>query len=251
MFKWVCLGVAAGFLAVFLWMVNDLRLQVRATAERVRTVSDRVTEDLPPLVERTRETTGVLSASLPKVVERVNRSTEVVAANLPKTIEQVSRTTEVVAELAEDIRQLKELLGVQATVRDKSLVAYANNALTLVEQVRRDDRHEKGGGQGAEGHAARRRVGGVGTEGGVLPGATRPVAQGAAAQPDTDKARHRVDDRATGQGAAAAARLAQGERPGDAEDRVGRPPVAAFDDDDDGGSRERQSPGSSHAGERP
>lgn len=134
MFKWVCLGVAAGFLAVFLWMVNDLRLQVRATAERVRTVSDRVTEDLPPLVERTRETTGVLSASLPKVVERVNHSTEVVAANLPKTIEQVNRTTEVVAELAEDIRQLKELLGVQATVRDKSLVAYANNSLTLVEK---------------------------------------------------------------------------------------------------------------------
>jgi hypothetical protein len=36
MFKWLCLAVAAAFLAVATWMLNDIRLQVRQSSAVVR-----------------------------------------------------------------------------------------------------------------------------------------------------------------------------------------------------------------------
>jgi hypothetical protein len=62
----------------------------------------------------------------------VRSSAETVTEHLPEIVERVDRTTEVVAELADDIRQLKELAGVGVTKRDENLVAYTNGALKAV-----------------------------------------------------------------------------------------------------------------------
>jgi len=97
MFKWVCLGVAIVFLAALTWMINDLRLEVRRSAQTVQSVGQTVNEHLPEIVEKTRT------------------------------------TAETLAELAEDIRQLKELAGMSHTPRDQNLVAYANGVLNAIE----------------------------------------------------------------------------------------------------------------------
>ena len=49
MFKWVCLGVAVAALSAFGWMVNDIRLEVQALAEK----ADRLAVKADELVEKT------------------------------------------------------------------------------------------------------------------------------------------------------------------------------------------------------
>jgi hypothetical protein len=133
MFKWVCLGVAAVFLTAAGWMLNDIRLQVRKSTGIVETAGESVNENLPAILEKSRQTTDTVSKNLPEVVAKAKASTEALAKNLPRVVERVDRTTEVLADLAEDVRLLKELAGVNTAVRDKSLVAYANSVLKKVE----------------------------------------------------------------------------------------------------------------------
>jgi hypothetical protein len=114
MFKWACLGVAVVFLSAVLWLLNDIRVQVRQSGRVVDDAGQTVNAELPVIVQRTRSTS------------------EIVAKNLPDVVKRIDRTTEVVAELAEDIRQLKELAGLKAVPRDKNVVAYAESVLQKV-----------------------------------------------------------------------------------------------------------------------
>ena len=54
MFKWSCLGFAAIVCGALLWMINDLRTQVR---QSVNTVN----RDLPIILEKTRDSTETIS----------------------------------------------------------------------------------------------------------------------------------------------------------------------------------------------
>ena len=133
MFKWSCLGVATVFLVAVLWILNDIRLQVRESGTRIRTAGGSLEENLPAIVEKTRQTTETLSQNLPQVIARVDKMTLTLSDNLPDLVDRAGKASEVIAELAEDIRQLKELAGISASARDKSLVAYANGLLGAVE----------------------------------------------------------------------------------------------------------------------
>jgi hypothetical protein len=115
MFKWTCLAVAVVFLSVAAWMINDIRVQVRRSVEEVSTAGESINEALPDIVQKTRQVSDTVSKTLPEVVQHVSRSAEELA------------------ELAEDIRQLKELAGVTTKDRDKSLVAYGNSVLKAIE----------------------------------------------------------------------------------------------------------------------
>jgi hypothetical protein len=115
MFKWTCLAVAVVFLAVLGWLVNDIRLEVRRSAQMVHSAGATVNQQLPAIVDKTRQTTDTLAERLPEIVDKVRT------------------TTETLAELAEDIRQLKELAGVTNVPRDKNLVAYATSVLDFIE----------------------------------------------------------------------------------------------------------------------
>lgn len=133
MFKWLCLGVTVVFLVAVGWMLNDIRLQVRDSATRVRTAGDNINEHLPEVVAKSKETTQALSKHLPEVVEKVRHSTDTIAQHLPELLERANKATEVIGELAEDIRQLKELAGLTNTRRDENLVAYANGVMKRIE----------------------------------------------------------------------------------------------------------------------
>ncbi len=132
LFRWTCLGVAVVFLALVVWMINDIRLQVRQTTEGVKRTNEQVNEHLPTVVQKSRETTEVVSKHLPDVVTKVTDSTELVAEHLPEIVQRVDTTTEVIADLAEDIKQLKELAGLGTTKRDENLIAYTNGALKAI-----------------------------------------------------------------------------------------------------------------------
>jgi hypothetical protein len=79
-------------------MVNDVRLHVRESGEMVQTTGETVNEHLPNILER------------------------------------VHTTTDTLAELAEDIRQLKQLAGLSSKARDENLVGYAESVLALIEK---------------------------------------------------------------------------------------------------------------------
>jgi hypothetical protein len=115
MFKWVCLAVAVVFLALLIWLINDLRLELRRSSAMVQTAGQTINEHLPAIVDKTRRTTDTLAEQLPEIVDKARTSTETLA------------------ELAEDIRQLKELAGLSTQARDKNLVAYANSVLDSIE----------------------------------------------------------------------------------------------------------------------
>src|SRR5436305_8506901 len=109
MFKWTCLVVAVVFLSVVLWMINDIRLQVRQSAAVVDRAGRTINNDLPDIVERSRKTSEAIAKNLPEVVDKVRTATDTVSKSLPAVIDRIEKTTEVVAELAVDIRRLKEL----------------------------------------------------------------------------------------------------------------------------------------------
>lgn len=115
MFKWLCLLTAIAFLAGLTWMINDVRLEIHRSSELLRTTGTTVNEKLPTIVEKVQKSADSISESAPEIVEKIRKSSETLA------------------ELAEDIRQLKELMGVANTARDKSLVAYADSILDLIE----------------------------------------------------------------------------------------------------------------------
>src|SRR6476620_1083787 len=100
MFKWTCLAVAVVFLTALCWMINDMRLQVRQTTQMVHSTGATVNEHLPALVDKSHKMTDAISLHLPDIVAKTRL------------------TTETLAELAEDIRQLKELAGVSSGARD-------------------------------------------------------------------------------------------------------------------------------------
>src|SRR5215510_1037258 len=98
MFRWACLAVGVVFLTLLTWMVNDVRLHVRRSGETVQTTGETINEHLPEIVNK------------------------------------VDTTVDTLAELATDIRQLKELAGVTNSPRNQNLVAYANSVVSLIER---------------------------------------------------------------------------------------------------------------------
>jgi hypothetical protein len=115
MFKWICLAVAAVFLAVLTWVANDVRLEIRRSSQLLQTTAHTVNEHLPTIVDKARKSTDILAEHLPEIVQK-------------------TRTTmDAVAELAGDIRQMRELLVGSHSPRDMNLVTYANSVLKSIE----------------------------------------------------------------------------------------------------------------------
>src|SRR5262249_26332860 len=110
MFKWICLAVAVVFLSVLAWMLNDMRLELQRSSELLRTTAKTINEHLPAIVDKTRKTTDSLAEHLPEIVQKLRT------------------TTSTVAELTEDIRQMRELVGLAGgRKRDDGLMAYASS----------------------------------------------------------------------------------------------------------------------------
>ena len=72
MFKWICFAAACLISAVLVWMVNDLRIQVRKSVVTLN-------EDLPQILEQARESTATM-ATLSKDLQQLR---ELVVGNTP------------------------------------------------------------------------------------------------------------------------------------------------------------------------
>lgn len=138
-FKWVCLGVAVVFLSALLWMVNDIRLQVRQSAHTVQESGKVVQkagrvidEDLPEIVQRSRDTSKAVSENLPELLEK----SKTVSEKLLHASEALPEIMDQIKALAEDVKRLKELLAGSSLVKhDDSVVAFANGVLNAIEKA--------------------------------------------------------------------------------------------------------------------
>ena len=89
-FRWSCLALAAIVASVLLWLLNDVRTELKHT-------------------------------------------NAVVAGQLPTILDNVKQGTTVLAGVSKDIQNLRDLLGAGAP-RDRSMVAYADSILDMLEQ---------------------------------------------------------------------------------------------------------------------
>ena len=76
---------------------------------------------------------GLLSWMAYDIRSQLHTTGKTVNEHLPEIVDKTRTTTKTLAELAEDVRQLKELAGVTSSARDEGLVAYANGALKQIE----------------------------------------------------------------------------------------------------------------------
>jgi hypothetical protein len=140
MFKWVCLGVAVVALAAFGWMLNDMRLQVRAVAARTERLANKTDElvektdrRLPNLLAQAELVAGQLNRNLPRILAQTEKATSAVNAQLPAMLAQSEITVDRLAELADGLRQYRALMGVvHGAGQNKGLVSYGESVLGLV-----------------------------------------------------------------------------------------------------------------------
>ena len=66
----------------------------------------------------------------------LKRSAATVNRNLPVILDNTRKTTDTLAEVSRDIKDLRDLAGLQDAPRDETLVTYADEILDLVEQQR-------------------------------------------------------------------------------------------------------------------
>src|SRR6516165_6189556 len=126
MFKWICLAVATLGLAAFLWMVNDVRLKVTGLTERVDA-------KLPALEEKA----GRVDGKLTTLLADSNQAVSTINARLPRIMDKTEQSVDNLAQLSEDLKQSKELLGSINSIRqNKDLASYAVSLLSLVQGQR-------------------------------------------------------------------------------------------------------------------
>jgi archaellum component FlaC len=138
MFKWVCLLVATAGLAAFLWMINDIRLDVKA-------VTANVNSQLGPL----KEITTKINDQLPPILTNTEKAVQSVNKHLPQIIRQTEETVSTVAGVSGDVKQFKELFGdIFANNQNKDLLKEVLSTLDLLEGLdasiglKKDDTNE-------------------------------------------------------------------------------------------------------------
>jgi hypothetical protein len=129
MFKWVCLAVAVVALAVFGWMLNDLRLKVEKLADRadkltgkVEDVTDRVDKHLPKILAETEQVGKTVNTDLPPLVKRSETA-----------LAQAELAMDSLAELSSNFSQFRDLMGVvHAGSQNKPLFSYGTSILNFI-----------------------------------------------------------------------------------------------------------------------
>ena len=65
--------------------------------------------------------------------QEITHTSRTVNQHLPAILENVQKSTDTLAALSEDLKQLRDLAGASGNARDKTLVAYADSLLDLIE----------------------------------------------------------------------------------------------------------------------
>jgi ABC-type transporter Mla subunit MlaD len=138
MFKWLCLLVATAGLAGFLWMINDIRLDVKE-------VTANVNEQLGPI----KKVTTSINGQLPSILANTEKAVRTVDKHLPQIIRQTEESVSTMAGVSGDVKQFKELFGdIFANNQNKELLKEVLSTLDLLEGLdatiglKKDDTNE-------------------------------------------------------------------------------------------------------------
>src|SRR5947209_15496793 len=118
MFKWACLAVATAFLAFVGWVLNDIRVEVKRTSQR-----------LNDSAEQFDKTGEKINENLPAILEKTRKATDALGDDLPQIVVKTRDVAETLSEVAADMHKLKAAIARMKTERDPELVAYAADVL--------------------------------------------------------------------------------------------------------------------------
>jgi hypothetical protein len=129
MFKWACLLVAVVALTAYGWMLNDLRLEVKALSPKVEKLIDKsedvaakVDKHLPRLLAETEQAGKTINTNLPPLVKRSEAF-----------LDQSASTEESLIDLTDSFRQYRDLMGgAQGGKQDKPMLAYGTSLLKFI-----------------------------------------------------------------------------------------------------------------------
>jgi hypothetical protein len=108
MFKWLCLLIAIAGLGAFLWMVNDVRLEVKRV-------------------------TSTIDNKLPGILDNTDKAATTVDKHLPGIIEDTEKSVQSLAEVSQDLKNYSELFGdVYAARQNKDTLIHAQSVLDLI-----------------------------------------------------------------------------------------------------------------------
>jgi hypothetical protein len=141
MFKWVCLGVAVVALAAFGWMINDVRLEVKALAQKADQIAVKADElvaktdrQLPVIQTQTEQVTTQLDRHLPSLLSQTEGAARTINTHLPTLLARSEVAVDNVSDLADSFKQYKGLMGVvHAATQNKGLFGYGLGVLSMLE----------------------------------------------------------------------------------------------------------------------
>jgi hypothetical protein len=141
MFKWICLLVAIAALGGFGWMLNDMRVEVKALAEK----ADRLTgqaevllaktdEHLPQIMAQTEKVTSQLDSHLPRILRTTEKASETINSQLPTLLTHSETAVDSITDLSDNFKQYKGLMGaVHAATKHEGLLSYGASILGFLD----------------------------------------------------------------------------------------------------------------------
>jgi hypothetical protein len=140
MFKWVCLIVAVAALTAFGWMLNDMRLEVKALGQKADKLADnaelllaRTDQHLPRILTQAEQATGQLDRHLPRILAQTEQAAKTINANLPLLLTHSETAVDNISDLSESFKQYKGLMGVvHVAAQNKGLFSYGASILSLL-----------------------------------------------------------------------------------------------------------------------
>jgi uncharacterized phage infection (PIP) family protein YhgE len=113
-FKWLCFALMAAFLSAFLWIMNDMRLEVKGLV-------DRLDKQLPPILANTEQATQRVNAQLPKILTNSSQAAKDINVHLPKILKNTSQAaTDINTQLPQLLKKAEQAVN-QLTAMAKGL----------------------------------------------------------------------------------------------------------------------------------
>jgi hypothetical protein len=143
-------------LAAFGWMVNDMRLEVKALAQKADQLAVKADElvqktdrQLPVILSQTWQVSAQLDRHLPSLLSQTERAAKKINSHLPTLLDRSEVAVDNVSDLADSFKQYKGLMGVvHVATQNKGLFGYGLGVLKLLEGQNATIGVKKPGGQG-------------------------------------------------------------------------------------------------------
>jgi hypothetical protein len=132
--------VAVVALAALGWMLNDMRLEVKALALKADRLADnaeavlaRTDQHLPRILAQAEQATGQLDRHLPRILTQTEQAARTINTSLPTLLAHSETAVDNISDLSESFSQYKGLMGVvHVAAQNKGLFSYGAGILSLL-----------------------------------------------------------------------------------------------------------------------